>query len=192
MSWRSGHGNGRGVPRIEVLPVDELPAGVPEQADDDSREAATERGPFAEGNRRSVLGGRARAGQTRLAHRLRLGDSFADPRFEPYARSAKAWRNAQLAELSRTVGGGYVGPGPSSIVASASLQLAASRFAFEVLGDMVLGSRLANDSRQNALAAWELCSREAQARPNRGPTVIEQIQAEARLLEAERTREGDQ
>jgi hypothetical protein len=50
-------------------------------------------------------------------------------------------------------------------VASAALQLAASRFAFEVLGDMQLGSRLANDSRQNLLAAHELCAREALSRP---------------------------
>jgi hypothetical protein len=52
-------------------------------------------------------------------------------------------------------------------VASASLQLAASRFAFEVLGDMTLGSRLADASRQNLLAAHELCAREATARGER-------------------------
>lgn len=165
MALRTGHGNGRGTPRVEVLPVDELPAGVPASADGVSRSAAIERGKFAEGNRRSVLGGRASAGQCRLAHRLNLGDSFADPRFATYARSAKVWRNAQLRQLSATVGGGFVGPGPSSIIASAALQLAASRFAFEVLGDMVLGSKLANDSRQNLLAAHELCAKEAQARP---------------------------
>jgi hypothetical protein len=45
------------------------------------------------------------------------------------------------------------------------LQLAASRFTFEVLGDMVLGSPLANDSRQNLLAAHELCAKDSQSRP---------------------------
>jgi hypothetical protein len=69
-----------------------------------------------------------------------------------------------VTSLARDVGGGVCGTAPSSIIASAALQLAASRFAFEVLGDMVLGSRLANDSRQNLLAAHELVAREAQAR----------------------------
>jgi hypothetical protein len=94
-----------------------------------------------------------------------LGESFADPRFDPYARAARAFRRAHVDALARSVGGGHCGPGPSSIVASAALQLAGSRFAFEVLGDMALGSRLADSSRQNLLAAHELCAREAQARP---------------------------
>jgi hypothetical protein len=102
---------------------------------------------------------------TSLARRLALGASFVDPRFEPYAKAARAFRRAQVTALARSVGGGHCGPAPASIIASAALQLAASRFAFEVLGDMTLGSRLANDSRQNLLAAHELCAREAQARP---------------------------
>ncbi|MGE5789214.1 MAG: hypothetical protein ACM3ZE_31785 [Myxococcales bacterium] len=183
MTLRTGHGTGKGAPRIEVLPVDELPEGVPASTDADSRLATVERGKFTVGNRRSVLGGRASAGQCRLAHRLHLGDTFADPRFTPYARAAKVWRNAQLRALAASVGGGFVGPGPSSVVASAALQLAASRFAFEVIGDMTLGSKLANDSRQNLLAAHELTAREAQARP-KGPSIIDQILAESRQLEA--------
>jgi hypothetical protein len=95
---------------------------------------------------------------------MRLGETFADPRFEPYASAARGFRREHLAELARTVGGGFCGPGPASVVASASLQLAASRFAFEILGDMALGSRLADASRQNLLAAWELCAAEATAR----------------------------
>jgi hypothetical protein len=43
------------------------------------------------------------------------------------------------------------------------LQLAASRFAFD-RGEPELGSKLANDSRQNLLAAHELCAREAASR----------------------------
>src|SRR5512133_808554 len=165
MALRTGHGTGAGVPRVEVLPVDELPEGTPAPAGADSRLAATERGKFTAGNRRSVLGGKATAGQCRLAKRLHLGESFSDPRFTSYARSAKVWRNAQLRQLSATVGGGFVGPGPSSVIASSALQLAASRFSFEVLGDLVTGSKLANDSRQNLLAAHELCAKEAQSRP---------------------------
>lgn len=169
MALRSGHGNGKGQPRIEVLPVDELPAGVPGQTRVDSPSDRGADGRFARGNGLATVGGKANAGQSRLAHRLRLGEAFADPRFEPYARAARCWRNAHLGQLSATVGGGLVGPGPSSVVASAALQLAGSRYAFEVLGDIELGSKLANDSRQNLLAAHELCAREAKSRPKESP-----------------------
>jgi hypothetical protein len=67
--------------------------------------------------------------------------------------------------------GGGVGSGPSSMVASAALQLAASRFLFDQAGatgdaaTFKLASQLANDSRQNLLASYELATREAAARP---------------------------
>jgi hypothetical protein len=78
-----------------------------------------------------------------------------------------------MAQLAATVGGGEVGPGPASVIASAALQLGASRWLSDQgaeLGDarMLLdASRLADASRQNLLAAHELCAREAQARPKR-------------------------
>lgn len=56
------------------------------------------------------------------------------------------------------------------MVASAGLQLAASRWAFDRGAEqndaslIKLGSSLANDSRQNLLAAYELATREAAAR----------------------------
>lgn len=165
MTLRKGHGNGAGSPRIEVLPADELPAGVPAATRAESPTDRGDRGKFARGNSLAALGGRSRNGETKLARRLRLADVFADPKFEPYASAARGFRRAQVGALARNVGGGYCGPAPASIIASASLQLAASRYAFEVLGDMALGSRLANDSRQNLLAAHELCAREAAGRP---------------------------
>jgi hypothetical protein len=172
MALRHGHGRGSGVPRIEVLPPDELPAGVPESARASGPESRGAGGLFAENNKFASEGGKARKGKTRLATRLRLGETFADPRFDPYARAAKAFQRAQVTTLARTVGGGACGPAPSSMVASAALQLAASRFAFEVEGDALKGSRLANDSRQNLLAAHELCAREAQARPRQDPVAL--------------------
>lgn len=172
MSLRSGHGTGRGTPHVEVLPADELPVGVP----DPSREAGSdvkrnEAGHPADAEAARELGrrgGKARAGKSRLAERLGLGDTFDDPRFAPYARSAKAFRKAQTAQLTRDVGGGFCGADASSIVASAALQLAGSRFAFEVLGDLTLGSKLADASRQNLLAAHELVARAALARRENG------------------------
>ena len=163
---RTAHGNGaNAIVRIETPPVDELSAGVPAAARGESPTDRGDRGHFAEGNSVAAAGGRARAGHTRLARKLRLGESFSDPRFESYAAAARGFRKAHVTTLARTVGGGYCGPAPASIIASAALQLAGSRFAFEVLGDMALGSRLADASRQNLLAAHELCAREAAARP---------------------------
>jgi len=172
VTLRTGHGTGAGTPRIEVLPVDELPAGMPADTGQSSPGDRGDGGRFARGNAIAVAGGRARAGHTRLARRLRLGETFADPRFESYAQAARGFRQAHVAALARSVGGGYCGPAPASIVATASLQLAASRFAFEVLGDMVLGSRLGDASRQNLLAAHELCAREAIARKDAHPADI--------------------
>lgn len=166
MALRTGHGNGAGQPRIEVSRVDELPKGVQGEALAEHTAERQADGTFRPGARTAqAAGGTASREMTRLARRLTLGDSLSDPRFEPYARAARAFRRAQVTLLARAIGGGHCGPAPASIIASAALQLAGSRFAFEVLGDMQLGSRLANDSRQNLLAAHELAAREAAARP---------------------------
>lgn len=171
MTLRNGHGTGAGQPRVEVLPADELPVGVPAPSRNDQAEIrrdALGRPADAESARQlSSLGGQASAGKSRLARRVALGETFSDPRFAPYAGAARAFRRLHVRQLAQGVGGGHCGPAPASIIASAALQLAASRFAFEVLGDIQLGSRLANDSRQNLLAAHELCAREAKARPAR-------------------------
>jgi hypothetical protein len=92
---------------------------------------------------------------------------LADPTFAEYKGAAEAFRRAQVTRLGATVGGGECGPAPSSIVASAALQLAASRWCFD-RSMHELGSKLANDSRQNLLAAHELCAREATARRDNG------------------------
>jgi len=170
MALRNGHGNGAGTPRIEVLPADELPQGVQGEALAEHRPERDGAGRFRPGARTAQsAGGASSRDMTRLARRLSLGASMADQRFEPFLRAARAFRAHHVTELARNVGGGQCGAAPASIIASAALQLAASRFAFEVLGDMVLGTRLANDSRQNLLAAHELCAKEAQARPKHDP-----------------------
>lgn len=76
-----------------------------------------------------------------------------------------------MSQLAATVGGGRIGPGPASVVSSAAMQLAASRWLADVgaeSGDTKLlleASRLADASRANLLSAHELCAKEAQARP---------------------------
>lgn len=168
---RTAHGKGASaLVRIEAPPVDELAEGVQGEPLAEHRQERDGAGRFRPGARTAqAAGGASSREMTRLARRLTLGDALSDPRFEPFARAARAFRKAHITALARDVGGGHCGTGPASIIASASMQLAGSRFAFEVLGDLQLGSRLANDSRQNLLAAHELAAREAQARPKRDP-----------------------
>ncbi len=170
MALRSGHGNGAGVPRVEVLPADELPLGEPGPSHDARPDDREPNGRFRPGNSLAGVAGRANAGKGRLASRLGLTSVSAGSDFAPYKRAASTFRRTQCAELARTVGGGFCGPGPSSLVASAALQLAWSRYlsdraASELDADLVVkASRLAEASRQSLLAAHELCAREAQAR----------------------------
>lgn len=173
MSLRAGHGNGAGVPRVEVMPPDELPEGVPAASRAESPTDRGEAGRFARGNGLARQGGKARAGKTRLADRLGLRSLPAGSDFGPYKASAVSFRRAQCAALAASVGGGYCGPAPSSFVASAALQLAWSRYFSDSAassGDAELAltaSRLADASRQNLLAAHELAAKEATARSHR-------------------------
>lgn len=162
MALRAGHGNGAGVPRIEVLPADELPAGI---AGPEPHLRALPRPPYAAGSAEAReagrRGGKKRAQTTALAAGLGIDKTPPEAGWAPYRRAAENFAKLHIDTLARTVGGGTCGPGPSSMVQSAAWQLAASRYAFEVTGDHALGSRLANDSRQNLLAAHELCAKEA-------------------------------
>lgn len=170
MALRSGHGNGAGVPRVEVLPADELPEGVPASTREESPTDRGERGRFAPGNALARVGGKARAGSTRLADRLGLAALPEGAAFRPYKAAAVAFRRAQTAALAASVGGGFCGPAPASMIASAALALAWSRFLGDraaEIGDPDLAlkaARLGETSRQHLLAAHELCAREAEAR----------------------------
>jgi len=107
---------------------------------------------------------------------LGLAELPADADFAPYRRAASSFRRFHVSQLARTVGGGFCGPGPSSIVATAAWQLASSRYLFDraaASGDTDLfasASRLGDASRQSLLAAHELCAREALARPRSNQT----------------------
>jgi hypothetical protein len=194
MALRSGHGAGAGVPRIEVLPVDELPAGTPEHAGPPAADERGADGRFRAGNRISAKGGRRKAGALALSRRLGLSADQHEA-FAPYYRQAEQWRRHKVNELARTVGGGYCGAGPSSIIATAARQLASSLYLFDLAaatGDKDLhttASKLGNDSRQNLLAAHELASKEADVRSG-GMSDIERLTAEIMAVKAlkERTK----
>ncbi len=151
--------------------ADELPEGTPGPS---RTESPSDRGPggkFTRGNSLARAGGKATAGKTKLAARLGLRGIPAGSDFAPYKAAATAFRKAQCSELARTVGGGVCGPAPSSMVASAALQLAWSRYLSDraaAEGDPAMAlsaSRLADASRNNLLSAHELCAREAESRP---------------------------
>lgn len=167
MSLRNGHGTGSDSPHYEVT-LKDLPAGMPANAGPPSPSDHGSDGRFTEGNESSKKGGETRKGKTRLAERLGLAKLSDGSDFAPYARAAVSFRKAHCAQLATTVGGGKCGAGPSSIVATASMQLAWSRYfsdrAAETGGDPDLAlkaSRLGDSSRQNLLCAHELCAREA-------------------------------
>ena len=95
-----------------------------------------------------------------------------DPRLVDYITKAAEYQEFSLAWLSENVGQGSCGPAPASIVATASLQLAASRFALEKLGNVPLFSKLGDASARNLALAHELCAREAACRPREGPHAL--------------------
>jgi hypothetical protein len=174
MALRTGHGKGAGSPRIETLPADELPAPVPSQAVALVFRRNGQIGDSVTAKLLGAEGGRARSRRGRLVTALGLAELATDSAFAPYRSAGDAFVAEHLASLAAQ-SGGTVGPGPSSIVASAGVQLAASRFLSDkgmAAGDPKLlqqASTLANDSRQNLLAAYELAVREAEARKSAAP-----------------------
>jgi hypothetical protein len=175
MPLRTGHGNGAGSPRIEVLPPDELPAPVPGSPEPVARRTDGTVADSASAKALGRRGGLARAEKGRMLCALGLAELGADSDFAPYRRHGDAFVQGHL-EVLALQSGGTVGPGPASIVCSAGVQLAASRFLSDRGmrdGDAKLlsqASSLANDSRQNLLAAYELANREAKARQKIEPT----------------------
>lgn len=157
---------------VEVARPNEQPAGVPAPV----RPAPARRkgGQFERSAGTTAMasaGGKACTAARQLRRLLGLWDVPEDHPYAPYARLAREWRDGHMAQLAATVGGGEVGPGPASIVSTAALQLGASRWladegARKNSAKMLLdASKLADSSRQNLLAAHELCAREAHARP---------------------------
>ena len=163
MTLRRGHGSGAGVPRIEVLPADELPPASTPVAVRADRDAD---GRFLRGN------AAARAQRVRPGVRGMLGLERAHKDVLVFAKWGRRYASHRRAELA-AAHGGTLSAGAGALVESAALALAASRFLYArgaELGDVELmrrASALANDARQNELAAWELAAREGAA--NRKP-----------------------
>jgi hypothetical protein len=173
MALRSGHGTGRGQPRVEVRPPDEQGQPVPACMAAHARPIRRRQdGKLADAESARELGrrgGEAKARSIRLIDSLGLSRVLEQTTFGPYRAAAEEFVAHHRAALAAQAGG-ELGPAPSTMVASAGLQLAASRWAFDQgaaandAGLIKLGSSLANDSRQNLLAAWEMATREAAGR----------------------------
>ena len=171
----------QGKPRPQVPRADELPAGVaapsgqadaatPEElalvkrgdggkvADTESAAALGRLGGLAKAESQKQL-----AESSALIRKLGLGRVSAAGLL-PYFEEAEAFARTHIEALAKNVGGGTCGFAPSSMVQSAALQLAGSRFAF-ANGDLTTGSRLADASRANLLSAHELAAREADRSP---------------------------
>lgn len=169
MALRKGHGNGKGVPRIEVLPPDELPdpvAAMPEPL------VRREDGTIADSETARALGakgGLAKAQKKKLLHGMGLVELSEDKEFTPYYKAAQAWLDVQIHTYA-TMCGGYLGPGPSAMLGNAAIALAASRFAadkaFNTNDEVAMRQtlRYMDAFKQQQLAAYELGIREAKMR----------------------------
>lgn len=172
MPIRKGHGNGRGTPRVEVLPADEQPLGIgaparepapPEPAGvRDSSGRITDRQYARELARRGGLARAAKAKQLRALSGLGLRGALPES-LRPFLDDAEQFAVAEVARLANDCGGGTCPPNASALVQQAALAMAGSRAAY-ASGDVVTGSRLGAEVRSCLLGARELTVREAETR----------------------------
>lgn len=169
MTLRKGHGNGAGVPRIEVLPADELPAPVAVAPEPLARRSD---GTIADSSAAKALGakgGLAKAQKKKLLQGMGLAHVADDNVFKPYYNAAQAWLDATIA-IYAAMCGGALGPGPSALLGNAAIALAMSRY----LSDKAVNTqdelharqalRYWDAMKQQKLAAYELGVREAKMR----------------------------
>jgi hypothetical protein len=170
--------HGTGAPallRAQTPVLDELP---PLNADDarQGNDAVNAKGrPFQRGNR---------AGANRRPGLALLGTPVdnADPKYRRALRKAKALMVRRQGELA-VQHGGKLGAGPSSMLCSAALALAASRVLYEVASvtldpaTFLQAARLADSARQQELTAVGLAERESEARPRSRDAAVADMRA---------------
>ena len=175
MALRKGHGTGAGVPRIEVMPPDELPdpvsVAVPAPAPA-GPVVRREDGTIADSATAKALGARgglAKAQKKKLLQGMGLVELAEDKTFTPYYRAAQAWLDHQVQTYAQMCGG-YLGSGPWGFLGNAAIALAMSRYladkGFEA-GDETItrqALRYMDAFKQQQLAAYELGVREAKMR----------------------------
>lgn len=169
MALRKGHGTGKGVPRIEVLPPDELPDPL---AAEPAQLARREDGTIADSAAAKALGARgglAKAQKKKLLQGMGLVSMAEDNTFTPYYKAAQAWLDAVIG-IYAAMCGGSLGPGPSALLGNAAIALAMARYltdkAFETQDELQArqATRYWDAMKQQKLAAYELGVREAKMR----------------------------
>lgn len=210
VALRTAHGNAKKLGRevvIEVPPADELKPlqqGEPQGATSFGGKRHRLVKGSAEARAVAAKGGAARAARRRLEAQLStlgLGDLAASPELKTYIAEAELFREACAAELCELAGS--VGASVSSMLASAALQLAGSRYLFILAGRekrplkaekvFARSSSLADSSRQNILAAYHLADiiarSKGRSRPSGGVAARAAADRAAALLEERRTAE---
>ena len=172
MAIRSGHGNGAGFPRVEVLPPDEQPRGIPapsrEPPPPEPDAVRRSNGSIADScfarelGRRGGLARAAKAKQLRALSGLGLRGALPE-KLRPFLEDAEQFATHEVQRLAEECGGGVCPPNASALVQQAALAMAGSRASYAA-GDMVAGSRLGAEVRSCLLGARELCVREAETR----------------------------
>jgi hypothetical protein len=181
---RTAHGNGAdALLRVETPPLDEIP-NANRTAQGLAVRAARGR-PFEPGN------AAAKGRKPKLA-RAGVDAPQADPEWSRYETQGRRYTQRRCRELA-VQHGGTLGAGPSAMLASAGLALAASRWLYAraaVDGDADLfkkAASLADSARQQELTAVALAEREAAARAeDDGAALAEQQAAFQRALVASR------
>jgi hypothetical protein len=178
MALRAGHGNGAAFPRIETLPADEQPIGIPAPArPPEPPKAATVRrrnGQIADSQTASELGRRGGLARAAKAAQLRaltgLGLLGAAPDIlKPYLDAALEFANHEVERLARECGGGVCPSNASALVLAAARAMAGSCAAYAT-GELALGAKLGAEVRSNLLgAARRTTSAPPGTRPPRGP-----------------------
>jgi len=107
-------------------------------------------------------------GRVKILECLGLVDLPADVSFHPYLIQAEAFAQAEVTRLAAEVGAGHCPINAASIVQTAALQLASSRWLFATAegnaSKLSAASKLGDSSKQNLAMAHELTARTAKAR----------------------------
>lgn len=161
---RTRHNDRKAPLQVEPIRPDELSRPNLDEAAVRLANGGTGRRGWPKGKRRTRRGKLAVLGIPSEA--LDLGDAA----YARCVRLASAYRKTRARELG--IVHGYVSSGASALLASAAMALSASRYLYEQaatggdkIGELLkTAAKLADSARQNELAAWELCAREAVAR----------------------------
>lgn len=177
MAYKSQDGR---KPSVYVVPPSrmnenghrDLPDPTPARPINESPEDREPSGKFAPGGSDApqAAGGKAKKGSTALAVKLSLSEIPEEAALAKFYPAAERFCRAEIRHIRAHLGGGVMGPGPKACIMSAGRQKAWSLYLFDRcaksgdVDDAIKASRLANEARQNIMAAREMAIKEASGR----------------------------